>query len=196
MCVRVCVSNTGSILAVLNDPSFEHRQPSWVRRSLRITHRVAPPTIVPATDAAGVRGRRRRREGDQVDWGFRGTREVDMETEFVSEREGEQHGAGAPAVRITHPPTCSPCVCQREPCLFCDNVQLLQPGVDNTLSSYLNQRSVEGGEWQRRWYVLTNRALICYETHSVSPSQADPCVALLLSVTSAMSDSESILSMM
>ncbi len=25
----------GSILAVLNDPGFEHRQPSWVRRSLR-----------------------------------------------------------------------------------------------------------------------------------------------------------------
>ena len=59
---------------------------------------------VPATDAAGVRGRRRR-EGDQVDWGFRGMREVDMETEFVSEREEEQHGAGAPAVRITPPPT-------------------------------------------------------------------------------------------
>ena len=98
------MSNAGSILAVLNDPSFEHWQPSWVRRSLRITHRVAPPTIVPATDAAGVRGRRRR-EGDQVDWGFRGTREVDMKTEFVSEREKEQHGAGAPAVRITPPPT-------------------------------------------------------------------------------------------
>ena len=95
VCVCVCVSlsNAGSILAVLNNPSFEHRQPSWVRRSLRITHRVAPPTIVPATDAAGVRGRRR--EGDQVDWGFRGTREVDMKTEF----------AGAPAVRITLPPT-------------------------------------------------------------------------------------------
>ena len=104
VCVYACVSNAGSILAVLNDPSFEHRQPSWVRRSLHITHRVAPPTIVPATDAAGVR-RRRRREGDQVDWGFRGTREVDMETEFVSEREEEQHRAGAPAVRITPPPT-------------------------------------------------------------------------------------------
>ena len=26
---------TGSILAVLNDPSFEHQEPSWVRRSLR-----------------------------------------------------------------------------------------------------------------------------------------------------------------
>lgn len=29
--------STGSILAVLNDPSFEHSQPSWIRTTLRHT---------------------------------------------------------------------------------------------------------------------------------------------------------------
>lgn len=31
----------------------------------------------------------------------------------------------------------------------------------------MNQQSVEGDVWRRRWYVLTNRALICYENHLV-----------------------------
>ena len=32
-----------SIRAVLNDPSFEHSQPSWVRRSQRISHSTSLP---------------------------------------------------------------------------------------------------------------------------------------------------------
>lgn len=74
---------------MLNDPSFEHRQPSWVRRSLRITNRVIPPTILSAGEEGGGR--------DQVDWGFRGTQELKMETEFISEKE-EQERAKAPRV--------------------------------------------------------------------------------------------------
>jgi len=45
--------------------------------------------------------------------------------------------------------------------------QSLRPGVDNSLSSYMNQRSASGELWRRRWFVLTNRALICYENHRV-----------------------------
>lgn len=52
---------------------------------------------------------------------------------------------------------------------------MLQPGVDNTLSSYMNQQSVEGGVWKRRWYVLTSRALICYENHLVGYEEEERC---------------------
>lgn len=50
------------------------------------------------------------------------------------------------------------------------------PGIDNSLSSYMNQRSVDGKIWRRR-FVLTNRTLICYDTHLFS-DQKVYCLAL------------------
>lgn len=64
---------SGSILAVLNDPAFELRQPSWVRSSIRVKH-LTPPT---ATST---------REREEVDWG-----KFEVEMEFISqEEEGTQ----------------------------------------------------------------------------------------------------------
>lgn len=40
--------------------------------------------------------------------------------------------------------------------------------MDNTLSSYMNQMAVDKDVWRKRWFVLTSRALICYESHHVS----------------------------
>ena len=51
---------------------------------------------------------------------------------------------------------------------FLPSSQSLRPGADNSLSSYMNQRSASGELWRRRWFVLTNRALICYDNHRVS----------------------------
>jgi len=58
-----------------------------------------------------------------------------------------------------------PCCCDCEQSFV---LQLLIPGIDNSLSSYMNQRSVDGKIWRRRWFVLTNRTLICCDTHLVS----------------------------
>ena len=52
--------------------------------------------------------------------------------------------------------------------VFLPSLQVLRPGIDNTLSSYMNQKSVDKDLWRRRWFVLTSRALICYENHHVS----------------------------
>ena len=46
---------TGSILAVLNDPSFEHGHPSWVRRSLR-GERMRPSIATPPKDDVDTGG--------------------------------------------------------------------------------------------------------------------------------------------
>ena len=67
-----------------------------------------------------------------------------------------------------------PCCCDCEQSFV---LQLLIPGIDNSLSSYMNQRSVDGKIWRRRWFVLTNRTLICYDTHLVS-DQKVYCLAL------------------
>lgn len=130
-----------SILAVLNDPSFEHQQPSWVRRSLRAAK--GQPYVAKSHGNEGESGDVRA-EGVEVE-GVEdgpGKEEVDflefeVETEFVSQQKREEPS----------------------------RPRALQPGVDNSLSSYLNQRSVEKDLWRRRWFVLTNHALICYENH-------------------------------
>ena len=54
----------------------------------------------------------------------------------------------------------------------CFVLQFLVPGIDNSLSSYMNQRSVDGKIWRRRWFVLINRTLICYDSHLVSNQKA------------------------
>ena len=37
------------------------------------------------------------------------------------------------------------------------------------LSGYLEQLSLQRGEsWKRRWFVLTSRALVCYDNYWVS----------------------------
>lgn len=48
------------------------------------------------------------------------------------------------------------------------SLQSLKPGIDNSLSSYMNQRSASGEVWRRRWFVLTSQTLVCYENHLVS----------------------------
>lgn len=41
--------------------------------------------------------------------------------------------------------------------------------MDNSLSSYMNQRSKTGEFWKERWFVLTiaTQTLICYDNHLV-----------------------------
>ena len=81
---------TGSILAVLNDPSFEHQQPSWVRRSLRAAK--GQPYVAKSrrsqTESGDVKVQGVEAEvvedGDEqeeVDF-----LEYEVETEFVSQR--------------------------------------------------------------------------------------------------------------
>ena len=49
------------------------------------------------------------------------------------------------------------------------DLQSLNPGMDNSLSSYMNQRSKTGEFWKERWFVLTiaTQTLICYDNHLV-----------------------------
>jgi hypothetical protein len=42
----IFISNIDSILTILKDPSFEHSQPSWVRRSPHSAGSVTFPTVV------------------------------------------------------------------------------------------------------------------------------------------------------
>ena len=48
-------------------------------------------------------------------------------------------------------------------------LQSLNPGIDNSLSSYMNQRSKTGEFWKERWFVLNiiTRTLVCYDNHLV-----------------------------
>ena len=83
--------NVGSILDVLSDPSFEHNQPSWVRRSLR----VAPHAVrrgLPFTSFAVAAAQLSSEAGGGGGVGGVGVEEVDFAqedvvTEFVSEEE-------------------------------------------------------------------------------------------------------------
>lgn len=72
---------SGSILAVLNDPSFEHSEPSWVRRSIRVSHStgVRPSLLLPTKEGGtGV-------QREEVDMGG-----IEIVTEFVSEENKEE----------------------------------------------------------------------------------------------------------
>ena len=48
-------------------------------------------------------------------------------------------------------------------------LQSLNPGMDNSLSSYMNQRSKTGEFWKQRWFVLNiaTQTLVCYDNHLV-----------------------------
>lgn len=63
---------SGSILAVLNDPSFEHSEPSWVRRSIRVSHSTGVRPSLPLST-------------EEVDMGG-----IEIVTEFVSEENKEE----------------------------------------------------------------------------------------------------------
>ena len=72
-------------MEVLNDPMFEHSQPSWIRSSLRKSKKYTVKV------AGGDGDGENRRVGDDVgneeeavDWG-----EFEVETEFVSQKEKE-----------------------------------------------------------------------------------------------------------
>ena len=72
---------SGSILAVLNDPSFEHSEPSWVRRSIRVSHSTGVRPSLPLSTEEGGTGVQR----EEVDMGG-----IDIVTEFVSEENKEE----------------------------------------------------------------------------------------------------------
>ena len=80
---------------VLNDPSFEHGQPSWVRASIRIAKVHRRPLVIPARSHSGAEGARHSvgSGGEPDEDGGEGvTEEVDggrMEVmmEFVSQDE-------------------------------------------------------------------------------------------------------------
>ena len=110
---------------------------------------------------------------------------VEIEEEVVTEFQDEEKASlkQVPHVCVPKDLLCAtfsddplPCVCLHElhirvnPCKFkiLSTLQFLIPGIDNSLSSYINQRSADGKVWRRRWFVLTNRTLVCYENHLVS----------------------------
>lgn len=47
------------------------------------------------------------------------------------------------------------------------DIQMLIPCLDNRLSAYLNQKSIYRDVWRRRWFILTNWLLVCFEDHTV-----------------------------
>ncbi|XP_065882412.1 FYVE, RhoGEF and PH domain-containing protein 6-like [Dysidea avara] len=52
---------------------------------------------------------------------------------------------------------------------------MLIPCLDNRLSAYLNQKSIYRDVWRRRWFILTNWLLVCFEDHTrVEPTGALP----------------------
>lgn len=54
---------------------------------------------------------------------------------------------------------------------------MLIPCLDNRLSAYLNQKSISRDVWRRRWFILTNWLLVCFEDHT----REEPTGALPLS---------------
>lgn len=68
---------------MLTDPSFEHNQPSWVRRSLRVSHSARASLPISSgyySSSHSVSGLAR----EEVDTG-----EGDVETEFVEDEKQE-----------------------------------------------------------------------------------------------------------
>lgn len=73
-------------MAVLNDPSFEHSQPSWVRRTLQSAHpRVRGSIPFTSYALAAQQTSHERREGVESE----GVEEVDFGEEIVVEFESE-----------------------------------------------------------------------------------------------------------
>ena len=88
----MCCFYVGSILDVLNDPSFEHSQPSWVRRSVRLsnTFRKGLPftsyALAAAHSATGVGGVACEGGGGMEDVDF----SEEVLTEFVTDEERKE----------------------------------------------------------------------------------------------------------
>ena len=90
VCVCVCVCVSDSIAAVLNDPAFEHMEPSWVRRSIRVKHAPSQRLALSRTFKAEEKWRgEREREGRE---GGREERGGGRERE--DGRVGQQEGGG------------------------------------------------------------------------------------------------------
>ena len=57
-----------------------------------------------------------------------------------------------------------------------EELRVLKPGVDNTLSSYISYQLLSQ-QWIKRWYILTYTALTGYTNHKTD----EPCWAISLS---------------
>ena len=113
--------------------------------------KMRPSIILPTGEGDGEQA-----GSEEVDTG-----ESEVMTEFVSEEEHKQEPQGVQMLSLL-------CRGMVRSLVLCPSSQVFKHGADKSLSSYMNQRSVSGELWRRRWFVLTPRALVCYENHRVS----------------------------
>ena len=149
-------------MSLLDDPSFEQTQPSWVRRS-----RNKNSSTLLSSGTEGVDN-----PYDAVDHPImKGVKETMEDIKMEFEDEGKRSRALLIMVAITvkdyNAALNMLTLSLSFSCLY--YIQSLKPGIDNSLSSYMNMRSPKlGNVWTRRWFVLTNQSLICYSDHLVS----------------------------
>ena len=134
-------AHIAAVEVLSEDPSIEIRESNWLRRSFRRS--VRRLRKVPNSPQL--------QKEDDVD-----DATIDMTTEFVAD--DVQDGYSTGTVHTS---------------LFCVlyyailNIQILVPCLDNRLSAYLNQKSICRDVWRRRWFILTNWLLVCFEDHTV-----------------------------
>jgi len=131
-----------AIEVLSEDPSIEARESNWLRRSFRRSvRRLRKMPHSPELH-----------KEDDID-----DPTTDMTTEFVPE--DHQDGPQLETVCL------SICIIYKLVYVYC--FQMLVPCLDNRLSAYLNQKSIYRDVWRRRWFILTNWLLVCFEEHTV-----------------------------